>query len=576
MKKMVSKFILAAEVSLALVFTSLTSCGKYNPPAQYTTVDAPAYQSVQEEPSTPQKVANQSFQDGVEDYKNAPVAKTVAADDELDIAIRDASDYLNDNIPKGSKIVILNIESVSGNLSEYIIDELIANAVNDKTFSVVDRRQLEAIKAEQKFQLSGVVDDKDALAIGKFFGAQTIISGTMRDIGGRYRLTIRALAVQTAQVQGQYNRNMAISKTLVGLANSGGTASGAYSGTASNTITATSNQTTQATPATVSASVAPAGSITVNNVSTWNTAINQIRNGGNDKTYIINVTGNISVPVPPSNENLFGSVIGVTVTIQGSGTLSMSNATGSLIQIGARQTVIVRDVTLRGHSDNKMSLIRIMSDGIFRMEGSASVTGNTDNALGFGSSYGSGVCVNGGTFILQDRASVTDNANPNHGGGIAVIKGGTFIMEGGTVTSNTSIGSGGGVAIMGGNFTMRGGTISGNATGDLRAATGKRVKKRISGSRSGGGGGVYFSGGSFNMEGGMISGNTSSGDGGGVYIAEGKFTKTGGTISGNDAGQSLRNTARGKGHGIISGKNWRNATAGPDDRTDGFGFWLND
>jgi len=29
--------------------------------------------------------------------------------DELDIAIRDASDYLNKNIPKGSKIVILNI-----------------------------------------------------------------------------------------------------------------------------------------------------------------------------------------------------------------------------------------------------------------------------------------------------------------------------------------------------------------------------------------------------------------------------------------------------------------------------------
>jgi len=93
---------------------------------------------------------------------------------------------------------------------------------NDKTFSVVDRRQLETIQAEQKFQMSGAVDDKDALAIGKFFGAQTIISGTMRDIGGRYRLTIRALAVQTAQVQGQYNRNMATSETLAGLVNSGG------------------------------------------------------------------------------------------------------------------------------------------------------------------------------------------------------------------------------------------------------------------------------------------------------------------------------------------------------------------
>jgi len=142
--------------------------------------------------------------------------------DDLDYAIRDASDYLNDNIPKGSKIVILNIESNSVNLSEYVIDELVANVVNDRNFSVVDRRQLEAIQSEQKFQMSGAVDDRDALAIGKFFGAQTIISGAMREIGGRYRLTIRALAVQTAQVQGQFNLNMPISETLAALANSDG------------------------------------------------------------------------------------------------------------------------------------------------------------------------------------------------------------------------------------------------------------------------------------------------------------------------------------------------------------------
>jgi hypothetical protein len=60
--------------------------------------------------------------------------------DELDLAIRDASDYLNNNIPKGSMIVILNVQSDSASLSDYVIDELIANAVNDKIFKVVDRR----------------------------------------------------------------------------------------------------------------------------------------------------------------------------------------------------------------------------------------------------------------------------------------------------------------------------------------------------------------------------------------------------------------------------------------------------
>jgi len=142
--------------------------------------------------------------------------------DELDTAIRDASNYLNDNIPNGSKIVILNIQSSSPELSDYIIDELIANAVNDKVFSVVDRQQLDALRSEQNFQLSGEVDDTAALEIGKFFGAQTIVSGGVNKLGNGHRIRIRALEVQTAQVQGQYNRNIATSPIIADLMGSSG------------------------------------------------------------------------------------------------------------------------------------------------------------------------------------------------------------------------------------------------------------------------------------------------------------------------------------------------------------------
>ena len=134
--------------------------------------------------------------------------------DELDIAIREASDYLNGNVPEGNKIVILNIQSSSADLSDYVIDELIANAVNDKIFSVVDRQQLDAIRAEQNFQYSGEVDDNAALEIGKFLGAQTIVSGAVSALGNGYRMRIRALDVLTAQVQGQFNRNIAAGSTI--------------------------------------------------------------------------------------------------------------------------------------------------------------------------------------------------------------------------------------------------------------------------------------------------------------------------------------------------------------------------
>ena len=158
-------------------------------------------------------------------------ATVVSSPDELDIAIRDASDYLNDNIPAKSRIVILNIQSDSAALSDYIIDELIANAVNDHIFEVVDRHRLDLIRAEQNFQWSGEVDDTLALEIGKFFEAQTIVSGTVRELGDRYRFTLRALEVQTAKVQGQYNRNIAAGRTITALMRSGGRSNNTAYGT---------------------------------------------------------------------------------------------------------------------------------------------------------------------------------------------------------------------------------------------------------------------------------------------------------------------------------------------------------
>ena len=143
---------------------------------------------------------------------------------DLDAAIREASDYLNNNVPGGSMVVFLNVQSVSEALSDYVIDGLTANAVKDRVFTAVDRQQLDLIRTEQDFQLSGWVDEKRAVSIGKILGAQTIVSGSIRKLGDYYRMTIRALDVETAQVQGQYNRNAITGKRIAELMenNSGG------------------------------------------------------------------------------------------------------------------------------------------------------------------------------------------------------------------------------------------------------------------------------------------------------------------------------------------------------------------
>jgi len=95
---------------------------------------------------------------------------------------------------------------------------------------------------------------------------------------------------------------------------------------------------------------------TVNNLSKWIEAVNEVRNGGNDQEYAITVTGTISVPA--SGESTFGTVTGITVTIAGSGTLSLSN-NGSLLVIGEGQTIIAKDVTLHGRDANNASVVNI-------------------------------------------------------------------------------------------------------------------------------------------------------------------------------------------------------------------------
>jgi hypothetical protein len=208
--------------------------------------------------------------------------------------------------------------------------------------------------------------------------------------------------------------------------------------------------------------------LTVNNTGTWAEAVNGIRSGGNGKEYTITVTGTVSVPA--SNGLTFGSVTGVTVTIEGSGTLSLSN-NGNLMSIGNGQTVIAKDLTLKGRDSNSGSVVTVAKGGIFCMKGKAAVTGNkADRWDGRGVPMvirGGGVYVNGGSFVMKGgtvsgNTSASDHAYEGEGGGVFVIDKGTFTMEGGTISGNAATYGGGGVYNQYGGFAKTGGTIYGD------------------------------------------------------------------------------------------------------------------
>jgi len=157
----------------------------------------------------------------------------------IDTALNNSTSYLTGRIPAKTKVVVLNFTSKWPDLSDYVIEELIGYIVNEGALTVVDRQNLESIRKEMDFQLSGEVSDETAQSIGKKLGAQTIISGAITAIGNAYRLRIRAISVETAQILGMQNVDVAQDSRLAALTGT------AYAGP-TNIATANTTRTTTA------------------------------------------------------------------------------------------------------------------------------------------------------------------------------------------------------------------------------------------------------------------------------------------------------------------------------------------
>jgi hypothetical protein len=105
------------------------------------------------------------------------------------------------NVQARSKIAIVYITAQDRSTTEYIAGELEYIWVN-AGYTIIDRSQLDRIRREQNFQMSGEVDDNTAVSIGKIIGANIIVTGRVDGEGNLRRLRLRALDTQTAQVVG--------------------------------------------------------------------------------------------------------------------------------------------------------------------------------------------------------------------------------------------------------------------------------------------------------------------------------------------------------------------------------------
>ena len=115
-------------------------------------------------------------------------------------AIAKSFDTLSLNIPNRSRLAVVNITASDPNEGAFYVDEITVMFFKARRYTVVDRRDIDLILAEQNFQMSGYVDDNSAISIGKFLEATVVITGNINDTGSRKRLVIKAIDVQTAEI----------------------------------------------------------------------------------------------------------------------------------------------------------------------------------------------------------------------------------------------------------------------------------------------------------------------------------------------------------------------------------------
>jgi TolB-like protein len=121
-------------------------------------------------------------------------AQTISLDQAISRGVSD----IEEKLAPGAKVVALNYSSSSQRFSNYMIEELVTMLVGNGKLTVVDRANLELIRQELNFQMSGEVSDESARSIGRLLGAEYIISGAIEELRSNYVVRFRTIAVETA------------------------------------------------------------------------------------------------------------------------------------------------------------------------------------------------------------------------------------------------------------------------------------------------------------------------------------------------------------------------------------------
>ncbi|MDR2864838.1 MAG: CsgG/HfaB family protein [Spirochaetaceae bacterium] len=136
------------------------------------------------------------------DLADANTVKTKHSDNDgsIERIIKQASVNIAGNLPRNSRLSLLNISTTEKQFSDYVIDNIMTELVNSAKLTVIDRQNSTLLSAERNFQASGLVSDETAVSIGHELGVDTIVLCSVAGASNLRRLMIRALNVETGKI----------------------------------------------------------------------------------------------------------------------------------------------------------------------------------------------------------------------------------------------------------------------------------------------------------------------------------------------------------------------------------------
>jgi len=125
----------------------------------------------------------------------------------LDSAIRECAAHLQGRFSRGTRAALVAVHGENRELGEFVHRRLSEALVNAGWFIVVERdaAALAEIDREMDRHLNFYVSQETELAIGRQLGAEVIISGALSRAGQNWRLDVRAVTVEGAQLVAQWS-----------------------------------------------------------------------------------------------------------------------------------------------------------------------------------------------------------------------------------------------------------------------------------------------------------------------------------------------------------------------------------